>query len=144
MAEQRIGQLNTGRKTDGNLKKFKPTTGYDLNGKRVLMAGYGDHKAVAEEVVLAHNGNELCLYDEKTRGKGIQTNLSKAITHADIVLIMLNSVSHNTANHAISIAREQHKLVAATNMNSPLAIEQAISRAINHQPIYVPSHHIVE
>ncbi|AQW20736.1 hypothetical protein PL11_001790 [Lentilactobacillus curieae] len=144
MTESHTNHSTNGRKNDGKTKLFKPTMDYDLSGKKVLMAGYGDHKAVAEQVVDAHNVDELCLYDEKTRGKGIQTNLNKAIKHADVVLVMLNSISHNTANQAISIAREQKKLVAATNVNSPLAIEQAISRALNHQPIYVPSHHVVE
>lgn len=71
-------------------------------------------------------------------------NLLNAIKHADIVIVMLNSVSHHTANQAISAARDQNKYVAATNTNSPLAIEDAIDRAMKREPIYMPTSHVIE
>ena len=116
----------------------------DLTNKKVLMCGYGSHRAVAQEVVDAHHGKELLMYDEKVSGKGMAGSLLTAVKHADIVIVMLNSVSHHTANQAISIARDQNKLVSATNTNSPLAIEEAIDRAMKREPIYLPTSHVIE
>lgn len=84
------------------------------------------------------------MYDEKVSGKGMEGNLLTAVKHADIVIVMLNSVSHNTANKAISNARDMNKFVATTNTNSPLAIEEAIDRAMKREPIYMPTSHVIE
>lgn len=124
-------------------RHFTPNMHYDLNNQIVLMAGYGAHKELAEEVIKAHNGR-LTVYDGKASGKGIEGDLTTAIRHADIVIIMLHSVSHNTANHAISIAKDFDKFIAATNTNSPLAIEEAIDRALKREPVYQSSSHVVE
>lgn len=134
----------TPEKADKKIKAFQPNMEYDLTNKKVLMCGYGNHRSIAQEVVDAHHAKELLMYDEKVSGKGMAGNLLTAIKHADIVIVMLNSISHHTANQAISIARDQNKLVSATNTNSPLAIEEAIDRAIKREPIYMPASHVIE
>lgn len=131
-------------KTERKIKAFQPNMEYDLTNKKVLMCGYGNHRSIAQEVVDAHHAKELLMYDEKVSGKGMAGNLLTAIKHADIVIVMLNSISHHTANQAISIARDQNKLVSATNTNSPLAIEEAIDRALKREPIYMPASHVIE
>lgn len=131
-------------KGDTKVKAFQPNMDYDLTNKKVLMCGYGSHRSVAQEVIDAHHGKELLMYDEKVSGKGMEGNLLTAVKHADIVIVMLNSVSHNTANKAISNARDMNKFVATTNTNSPLAIEEAIDRAMKREPIYMPTSHVIE
>lgn len=131
-------------KAENKAKQFQPNIEYDLTNKKVLMCGYGNHRSVAQEVVDAHHGKELLMFDEKVSGKGMSGNLLNAIKHADIVIVMLNSVSHHTANQAISAVRDQNKYVAATNTNSPLAIEDAIDRAMKREPIYMPTSHVIE
>lgn len=131
-------------KAEAKAKEFTPNMDYDLTNKKVLMCGYGNHRATAQEVVDAHHAKELLMYDEKVSGKGMAGDLLTAIKHADVVIVMLNSVSHHTANQAISNARDQNKLVSATNINSPLAIEEAIDRALKREPIYMPASHVID
>lgn len=124
---------------------FIPKIAFDLAGKTVLMAGYAAHKTVVNEVIQAHNGR-LIVFDKTAsgKGKGIASNLVTAVKHADVVVVMLHAVSHETANKAIAHAKAFHKMVATSNVNSPLGIEDAIKRALNHEPVYQQASHVVE
>lgn len=122
---------------------FTPKIDFDLTNKTVLMAGYSAHRTEVEEVVKAHHG-KLIVFDHAASGKGIESDLLTAVKHADVVIVMLHSVSHETANKAIANARSFNKMVATSNINSPLSIEEAIKRALNREPIYQQSSHVVE
>lgn len=124
---------------------FTPKIAFDLTDKTVLMAGYAAHRKEAAALVKAHHG-KLIVFDHTSsgKGKGIESNLATAVKHADIVIVMLHAVSHETANKAIAHAKDFHKLVATSNINSPLSIEDAIKRALNREPVYQQSSHVVE
>ncbi|MFT8909613.1 MAG: hypothetical protein ABF908_12290 [Lentilactobacillus diolivorans] len=66
-----------------------------------------------------------------------------AVKHADMVIVMLHSVSHETANQAITNAKDLEKMMATSNINSSLSIENAILRALNRESIYQQVSHIV-
>ncbi|AQW21462.1 hypothetical protein PL11_005700 [Lentilactobacillus curieae] len=83
-------------------------------------------------------------YDEAVTGKGIETSLLSAIKHDDVVIVMLDSMSHKIANQAFRTSKDLNKLVSSTNVNSPLAIEESIKRALNREPIYTSANHIVD
>ncbi|MCI1923822.1 MAG: DUF2325 domain-containing protein [Lentilactobacillus buchneri] len=124
-------------------RTVEPKLDFDLKNKIVLMAGYSAHRSEVEAVIKAHHG-KLIVFDGEASGKGIESDLLTAVKHADIVIVMLHSVSHETANKAIANAKNFDKLVATSNINSPLSIEAAILRALNREPIYQQSSHIVE
>lgn len=129
--------------TDKSPKIITPKLDFDLSNKTVLMAGYSAHRAEVDDVIKAHHG-KLLVYDGEASGKGIESDLITAVKHADIVIVMLHSVSHETANKAIANAKSFDKMVATSNINSPLSLEEAIQRALNREPIYQQTSHIVE
>ncbi|EEI71808.1 DUF2325 domain-containing protein [Lentilactobacillus hilgardii] len=129
--------------SDKTPRIVEPKLDFDLKNKTVLMAGYSAHRSEVDDVIKAHHG-KLIVFDGEASGKGIESDLLTAVKHADIVIVMLHSVSHETANKAITNAKNFDKLVATSNINSPLSIEAAILRALNREPIYQQSSHIVE